>query len=63
MHLQSKQGEALLLCHVQGIRRSLLQEIWSSGDLWTIRIAVRVLSKIPEPFQTRFLNALKQMSG
>lgn len=59
----TSQRIALRTCHLQGIRRSLLSEIWHSYDLGVIRDAVRILSDIPEQYKSRFNSALKQMSG
>lgn len=60
---KSKQHKLIYKCVMEGVRRSLLREIWNSGDLGTMREAVRWLPNMPEGYKARFQNALKQMSG
>jgi hypothetical protein len=60
---RSQQRKALHKCYMEGTRRSLLQKIWNSDDLGTMREAIRQLPNMPQRHKARFSSALKQMSG
>lgn len=49
--------------HREGIRGSIVQHLWNTGDLAAFRLALQLLPQLKEEWRDRFSHALKQSSG